>query len=197
MAARARRPPHSPPPRESGRSSRAAFNAFHPGLNSTHYQARLQTFWEGPAPPPPSDTTTAAPARKSTGGLSLPPGEGVALLLPGSLTPATPGQLDPCTCNPSHLLRIGRPKAKLIPCLIPNLPSLPHFHPLSRVKTFRDSWIKISGTVQHPSQPGGTPHQHHSPSPGPLPSQAGVLGQLPWVLDSRTPPRSCQTNVFN
>ena len=106
----------------------------------------------------------------------------------------SPGQLDPCTCNPSHLFRIGRPKAKLILCLIPNLPSPPHFHPLSHVKTFRDSWIKISGTVQHPSHPGGTPHQHHSPSPGPLPSQAGVLGQLPWVLDSKPPPRSCQTN---
>lgn len=62
-------------------------------------------------------------------------------------------KLDTHPCGPSHPLRTGKLKIKLILWLLPNLPPHPHFLSFSHVKTLLGSWIKISGTVQHPSHP--------------------------------------------
>ena len=156
------------------------------------------------------------PSTRNPGSLSLLPGR--AVVLPTALSPqhrearqplpaaGQGGCAAPCTvtpgpggwarpCGPSHPLRTGRLEIELILWLLPNLPSHPHFPPFSHVKTLLGSWIKISGTIQHPSHPILALPRTSTTAQGPVPALAGWSPRTtPWVLVSKPLPHGCQAN---
>lgn len=181
-------------------SSLAALNSFNPGPNSTHYQAKRETFLGRPSAPTPLEPQRQPTPTRVPGSLSRSPTPGSSsgvvlrpsvILLPGPLAPA-PRSWKLLPVNPVIPSKLADPKP--IPSSVlfqtSTSPTCPSF---SHVRVFPDSWIKFSVTFRSLSQTG-PPLTAPWPAPAPAPPRWSPLTAPLW--HQNPPHASARAMVF-